>query len=196
MLLTCVVIAHIVDHSKGAFHGKIIAQSYESNDDGVVIHEYSDKQCLLNSACGSVVKKKKRHFKRLELDLFEQDFASAAVKAVTADLGQDKVSAVVEDEGPATLVALDKVGEDETSTVAANQPWHRHKVKNWIHQYDSGKDNSYDDEDDEEEKKSWKEKGINKAEYDKDFDFIGSKPGKKPGHRFDYYFEDEVEDHF
>lgn len=92
-----------------------------------------------------------------------------------------------------------------TEIVAAGRdPWHRHRVKHWIHQWDSGKkggqgkDKDHDDEQDmdQEEKDEWKEKGVDPEEHDKDFDFGGKKPHKKPAHRFDYYYEDEEEEHF
>jgi len=89
--------------------------------------------------------------------------------------------------------------------VGGRDPWHRHKIKHWIHQWDSGKkggkggddkDQDENEDMDEEEKNEWKEKGVDPDQHDKDFDFGGKKPHKKPAHRFDYYYEDEEEEHF
>ncbi|CEP11884.1 hypothetical protein [Parasitella parasitica] len=180
--------AHIIDTFAGSFSGQIIASSYESSDSGVQIKDYlfsGNEKCQRFAGCAPRVKPeaKKRLVRRQDV-----------IRSTTTTDQTTTTDTNATSESPkATATEIIAGGRD---------PWHRHKVKHWIHQWDSGKkggkggDNKDDEYEGDEEKNEWKEKDVDYDENDKDFDFGGQKPHKKPAHRFDYYYEDEEEEHF
>ncbi|EPB84391.1 hypothetical protein HMPREF1544_08828 [Mucor circinelloides 1006PhL] len=200
--------AHIIDTFYGSFSGQIIADSYEAHDSGVQIKDYlfsGNDKCQAFAGCSA--------------SAASAASPAAATVASTPSSAQKKklvrrqeVTADTETMTDATTTTdiVDATPEPSIVTtteivVGGRDPWHRHKIKHWIHQWDSGKkggkggddkDQDENEDMDEEEKNEWKEKGVDPDQHDKDFDFGGKKPHKKPAHRFDYYYEDEEEEHF
>ncbi|KAL9536959.1 hypothetical protein MBANPS3_012214 [Mucor bainieri] len=212
--------AHVIDTFYGSFSGQIIADSYEAHDSGVQIKDYlfsGNAKCQAFAGCSAVAAASTAAAPS-EAKPAVATVASAVPHASVSDQKKklvrrqditDTETSTVTDETTTTETSEPANTVTTTEIVAGGRdPWHRHKVKHWIHQYDSGKkggkggDKDYDkegdeeDDMDEEEKEEWKAKGVDPERHDKDFDFGGKKPHKKPAHRFDYYYEDEEEEHF
>ncbi|KAF1795989.1 hypothetical protein FB192DRAFT_1348275 [Mucor lusitanicus] len=204
--------AHIIDTFYGSFSGQIIADSYEAHDSGVQIKDYlfsGNAKCQAFTGCSAAAAATASVASVASVEAPQPSVSAQKKKLVrrqdVTDAVTDEITTTVADTSEATTIGTVTTTELITG---GRDPWHRHKVKHWIHQWDSGKksgkgqDKEYDQEEDddqdmdEEEKKEWKEKGVDPEKHDKDFDFGGKKPHKKPAHRFDYYYEDEEEEHF
>ncbi|GAN09996.1 hypothetical protein MAM1_0311d09530 [Mucor ambiguus] len=176
--------AHVIDTFYGSFSGQIIADSYEAHDSGVQIKDYlfsGNAKCQTFAGC--TVSSSSSSSSSAAATPSDAKSAAATVASVAphASVSAQKKKLVRRQDviDSKTSKATDKTTTTETSEIVTGgrDPWHRHKVKHWIHQWNSGKKGDYD-------------------EHSKDFDFGGKKHHKMPAHTFDYYYEDEQQEYF